>query len=232
MSIFVACLNPNQMQLANLQLRIICNNLRLRWMEISPTRWRTHTHYTLRSQEFNLLLHSTMTYSKTIAMDLHDQIKTLSLNDEFIKGRIKCLKEWSTRPLWTALSDWTLNDGIILFKNRVYVPNDRDIRWSIITETHESPVSGHPGHLKMLYLLKEWFYWPGMAVMTKQFTDGCATCQQMKTNTHPTAAPLMPIKSHAHWPFQQVTMDFITNLLISNGFDSIFIMVDQGLSKG
>ena len=27
-------------------------------------------------------------------------------------------------------------------------------------------------------------------------------------------------------------MDFITNLLISNGFDSIFIMVDQGLSKG
>ena len=27
-------------------------------------------------------------------------------------------------------------------------------------------------------------------------------------------------------------MDFITNLPISNGFDSIFIVVDQGLSKG
>ena len=27
-------------------------------------------------------------------------------------------------------------------------------------------------------------------------------------------------------------MDFITDLLVSNGFDSIFIMVDQGLSKG
>jgi hypothetical protein len=68
--------------------------------------------------------------------------------------------------------------------------------------------------------------------MTKQFIDGCAVCQQMKTNTHPTAAPLMPIKSHAHRPFQQVTMDFITDLPISNGFDSIFIMVNQGLSKG
>jgi hypothetical protein len=63
---------------------------------------------------------------------------------------------------------------------------------------HESPVSGHPGYLKTLYLLKERFYWPGMATMTKQFVDGCAICQQMKTNTHPTAAPLMPIKSHAH----------------------------------
>jgi hypothetical protein len=97
---------------------------------------------------------------------------------------------------------------------------------------HESPVSGHPGHLKMLYLLKERFYWRGMAAMTKQFIDGCAVCQQMKTNTHPTAAPLMPIKSHAHRPFQQVKMDFITDLPISNGFDSIFIVVDQGLSKG
>jgi hypothetical protein len=97
---------------------------------------------------------------------------------------------------------------------------------------HESPVSGHPGHLKTLYLLKEQFYWPGMAIMTKQFIDGCAACQQMKTNTHPTAALLMLIKSHAHRPFQQVMMDFITDLPISNSFDSIFIVVDQGLSKG
>ena len=90
-----------------------------------------------------------------IAMDLRDQIKSLSSNDEFIKGIIQCLKEQSTPPLRTALSDWTLDDGIILFKNRVYVPNNRDIRRSIIAETHESPVAGHPGHLKTLYLLKE-----------------------------------------------------------------------------
>ena len=31
-----------------------------------------------------------------IAVDLHDQIKSLSSNDEFIKGIIKCLKEQST----------------------------------------------------------------------------------------------------------------------------------------
>ena len=71
-----------------------------------------------------------------------------------------------------------------------------------------------------------------MTVMVKQFVDGCSTCQQMKPNTHPSAVPLMPIKSHAHQPFQQITMDFITNLPISNGFDSIFIVVEQGLSKG
>jgi hypothetical protein len=63
-----------------------------------------------------------------IATDLRDQIQTLSSNDDFIKGIIKCLKERSTPPLRTALSDWTLDDGIILFKNKVFVPNNRDIR--------------------------------------------------------------------------------------------------------
>src|ERR1700684_256638 len=32
--------------------------------------------------------------------------------------------------------------------------------------------------------------------------------------------------------FQQITMDFITDLPPSDGFNSIFIVVDQGLTKG
>ena len=90
-----------------------------------------------------------------IATDLCDQIKNLSADDEFIKGIIKCLKERSTPPLQTALSDWTIDDRISLFKNKVFIPNNREIRRSIIAKTHESPVTGHPGHLKTLYLLKE-----------------------------------------------------------------------------
>ena len=69
-------------------------------------------------------------------------------------------------------------------------------------------------------------------MMMNYFVQGCATCQQMKPNTHPMTAPLMLIISHATRPFQQVTMDFITDLPVSNGFDSIFIVVNQGLSKG
>ena len=63
-----------------------------------------------------------------IATDLQDQIHALSSKDEFIQGIIKCLKDQSMPPLRTALSDWTNNDGIIPFKNKVFVPNDRDIR--------------------------------------------------------------------------------------------------------
>ena len=90
-----------------------------------------------------------------IATDLRDQIHALSSTDEFIQGIIKCLKDRSMPPLRTALSDWTNDDGIILFKNKVFVPNNRDIRQSIIAEMHESSVTGHPGQNKTLLLLKE-----------------------------------------------------------------------------
>ena len=54
----------------------------------------------------------------------------------------------------------------------------------------------------------------------------------MKINTHPTSPPLMPISSTALHPFKQISVDFITNLPPSAGFDSIMVMVDHGLMKG
>ena len=166
-----------------------------------------------------------------ILIDLCDCIAKLTETDAYAATIYSCIK-CKALPLQTTLTDWTLDNGLILFKNKVYVPEDLDLCWSIIAKTHESPVAGHPGCFKTLQLLKEWFYWPCMVTMMNNFVEGCATCQQMKLSTHPMTAPLMPIISHATWPFQQVTMDFITNLPISYGFDSIFIMVDQGLWRG
>ena len=131
-----------------------------------------------------------------ISIDLCDCIAKLTKTDAYAATIFSCIKR-KAPPLRTALTDWTLDDSLILFKNRVYVPDDLDLRQSIIAETHESPVAGHPGRFKTLQLLKEQFYWPRMATMTANFVEGCATCQQMKPNTHPTTVPLMPIISHA-----------------------------------
>jgi hypothetical protein len=71
-----------------------------------------------------------------------------------------------------------------------------------------------------------------MTTFIKRWIDGCAICQQMKVNTHPTNLGLKPIKSNATRPFEQVTVDFITHLPVSNGFDSIMVVVNHGLLKG
>ena len=51
-------------------------------------------------------------------------------------------------------------------------------------------------------------------------------------NIHPSNPGLLPIKSNATRPFQQVTCDFITDLPPSNGYDSVMVVVDHGLLKG
>ncbi len=91
---------------------------------------------------------------------------------------------------------------------------------------------GHPGHLKTLELIRQDYYWPGMTSTISKWVEGCALCQQMTINTHPTTPGIMPIKSHATCPFEQVSMDFITDLPAVNRFDSVLTVVDQGLTKG
>ena len=71
-----------------------------------------------------------------------------------------------------------------------------------------------------------------MSSFVHQFVAGCALCQQMKVNTHLTVSALSPLPSSYFWPFQQLSVDLVTDLLLSNGFDSLMVVVDHGLSKG
>ena len=62
---------------------------------------------------------------------------------------------------------------------------------------------------------------------------GCGKCQQFKINrspSHPSYVPIPP--STGTRPFAHCSMDLITNLPWSNGFDYILVMVDCGLTKG
>jgi hypothetical protein len=65
-----------------------------------------------------------------------------------------------------------------------------------------------------------------------EYIKGCADCQRHKVNTRPTKAPLQPIypKLEAA-PFKTVTLDFIVKLPVSQGYDSILTITDQGCTK-
>jgi len=71
-----------------------------------------------------------------------------------------------------------------------------------------------------------------MTVFVKNYVAGCAICQQMKINTHPSSPGLISIKGQKNAkPFSQVTCNFITDLPESDGFDSLMVIVDHGSTK-
>jgi hypothetical protein len=71
--------------------------------------------------------------------------------------------------------------------------------------------------------MKEWI---------QQYIKGCGTCQQNKTNTHPTKPPLYPITPEPNaTPFSTIAMDWITKLPPSFGYNSILTITDHDCSK-
>ena len=64
------------------------------------------------------------------------------------------------------------------------------------------------------------------------FISGCALCQQMKVNTHPTTLALSPLPSTCCCPSQQLSVDLVTDLPSSHSFNSLLVVVNHGLLKG
>ena len=64
------------------------------------------------------------------------------------------------------------------------------------------------------------------------FVTGCSICQQNKVRTHPIIPPISSIKSTSNLPFKQLLVDLITDLPLSQGYDSLMVMVDHGLTNG
>ena len=76
------------------------------------------------------------------------------------------------------------------------------------------------------------FWWPTLKHFATGYMQGCATCQSTKLNTMRPKPPLMPIViTGVHPPFDMISLNLITDLLTSWGYDSILTIVDHGCSK-
>ena len=49
--------------------------------------------------------------------------------------------------------DWKEENGIIYWKNHIYVPVDRELQGKIIQNHHDTPLAGHPGQYKTWELI-------------------------------------------------------------------------------
>ncbi len=74
--------------------------------------------------------------------------------------------------------DFRLDEnGVLLFRDRVCVPDVPELKKLILDEGRMSSFSIHPGATKMYQDLKKLFWWPGVKKDIAEFVYACLVCQ-------------------------------------------------------
>ncbi|SJL16681.1 uncharacterized protein ARMOST_20210 [Armillaria ostoyae] len=96
-------------------------------------------------------------------------------------------------------------------------------RWS---PSHDHITAGHPGIAKTKELVLCEYWWPKMNKDVEAYVKGCETCQRTKSSNQAKAAPLHPNTIPTE-PWTHITVDMITGLPDSNGYDALLVVVDR-----
>ena len=125
--------------------------------------------------------------------------------------------------------NYSVKGDLLYRKDKIVVPMDVDLRQHLLQEFHSSPIGGHSGITRTMARMTEQFYWPDMKQDVQKYVQSCAICQQAKTLHTKPAGLLQPLPIPSQ-VWEDISMDFITRLPNSYGFNTIMVVVDR-LSK-
>jgi len=98
---------------------------------------------------------------------LIDQIKVATQSDENYQKLIE--EAGDGKKLDLLVND----DGLLLNKGRMCIPNDVKLRQVIMKEAHNSPFAIHPGGTEIYRIVKEHYWW---MVTKKDIAEHVAKC--------------------------------------------------------
>ncbi|GLB45151.1 putative retrotransposable element tf2 155 kda protein type 1-like [Lyophyllum shimeji] len=104
-------------------------------------------------------------------------------------------------------AEWSEDQGVLMFRGRIYVSNIPELRRRIIEQHHDSRVAGHPGRWITLELVSRSYWWPQMS---RQLPMG---------KLH--SLPIL----EGRWSV--VSVDFIVELPEAHVYDAVMVVVDS-----
>jgi hypothetical protein len=123
-----------------------------------------------------------------------------------------------------------LEEGMLTYRNRLYIMNCGDLKRFIMDELHKRPYTGHPGYQKMITTTRKQFYWPRLKKDIANYLAKCLECQQVKED-HRHPARLLQLLPIPEWKLETISMDFITGLPKSTKKNDAIMIVVEKLSK-
>lgn len=161
-----------------------------------------------------------LTMPTTLQMNLFQEIA----NNVTIQETMRMIKEGSTVRVGL-----TIREDKLWYKGRLVIPKESKLIPLILAECHDGIAGGHSGVLKTVKRIQLWFHCDGLFRSVQQHVAECQVCQTHKYSTLSPAGLLQPLPIPSQiW--EDVSMDFIEGLPMSNGSNVILVVVDR-LSK-
>jgi hypothetical protein len=109
---------------------------------------------------------------------------TTALSDPTIRRWPKHLRKILRAPML----DFTVRQGCIWFRERLFAPPDDKLRTHILYRTHNTAPAGHPGRVKTTELVTRDYWWPRMRPRTSPVNEDIPCVPQLPaTTTQPVA---------------------------------------------
>jgi hypothetical protein len=146
--------------------------------------------------------------------------------DKFHNDVLQALRSrWKQHPEIT-LVECSEQNNHLYYREKKFVPNHLPLLFKIIKEYHDSPSAGHPGWDKTFDLITWDYYWPKMRENIARYVCDCHNCRQSKLTHHAPYGVLKPLPL-PNQPWEELSMDIVTGLPLSEGFDTIMVIIDR-----
>ena len=167
--------------------------------------------------------------NEIVDTDLDKKISKAYLVDPIVSELITYLKDTSIlrpRHIKKILGNYKYENGLVLYQNLIYVPDDPKIKLQIMKKYHDSHIAGHFGQAKTLELITRNYFWPRIRSYVNKYVSSCDQCNRCKPVRHKPYGQLQPLPIPKS-PWTSISMDFIVSLPKSGEFTAILVIVDR-----
>jgi transposase InsO family protein len=157
-----------------------------------------------------------------ISSDINGDVFAQDILDHILPDRASCSTNNNSHIVYDQFR-W--RNGFLFRKDLLYIP-DGPARLQVLHQCHDIPMAGHFGVQKTLELVTRRYWWPQLRKFVEEYVRTCDVCCRSKMPRHRPFGLLQPLPT-PDGPWKSISLDFITDLPPSEGFDAILTVVDR-----
>jgi hypothetical protein len=150
------------------------------------------------------------------------QTAIIALKDPFFRRWPKFIRA----EMGFTMNDCKICENRIYYRNRLFIPENTELKMQIIYRTYNSEAGGHPGRMKTTELVSKSYFWPKITHDIQNYVKFCHFCKRVKASRFASPGYLRSLFV-LFQAWQDISVDYITPLSIyeRNGLKYHYVAV-------